>query len=153
MQVLISCDFQKTPTRPYSERNLTLTRTPDSDQIQHMHYLCLKEQKMLFDESVLRTSSVWNRRKTLKFSRCEILEFAPTSGISIESRQSIVAYSWRGGGRVTSPSDRTISLSREYVAQGGTPQFDLSASPPRVPHYIRLIRKSLKRERQGEKER
>ena len=47
----------------------------------------------------------------------------------------VVAYSWRGGSRVTSPSDRAISLSREYGAQGGTPQFDLSASPPRVPHY------------------
>ena len=49
---------------------------------------------------------------------------------------NIVAYSWGGGNRVTSPSDRAFSLSREYGAQGGTPQFDLSASRPRVPHYI-----------------
>ena len=47
---------------------------------------------MLFDESVLRTSSVWNRRKTLKFSRCEILQFAPTSRISIEPSQSIYHF-------------------------------------------------------------
>ena len=84
---------------------------------------------------MLMLFSVLDSTKNLCFTGIKQFRVLVRTGprFSRETRH-IVAYSWRGGGRVTSPSDRTISLSREYVAQGGTPQFDLSASPPRVPH-------------------
>ena len=47
---------------------------------------------MLFDKSVLRKSSIWNRWKTQKFKRVEILVCVPTSRISIEPRQSIYHF-------------------------------------------------------------